>query len=569
MKIVKSGAFAILGFSIAEILLVVAVLGVFGALAIPTLTSLGSSVRERKLESDVSSINRAIAIYRAHGGQLDQCESTDEILGKLKSVRDASQASVFVGLTGATIDPRLCAKQLANSRSRVSRAVWNATEQKFEIQHQGSGVERFYLDDKLAETDHGTEVREKSAFDYNAEGGWVWSYRDRDRDPRIGSTAMKVVSVPASPGPSAASTPSVLQPPIFSIDSGIFAATSFPMSLTLTNPNPTGTTVRYSINGGGYVTYTNPIVVPAGARIQAFVTGDAESWLESSKSSGSYLPEDPQPLSAPAIALSATTFTNSVDSISITLTNPNPGGTSRIRYSLAPTGEPFSDPDSWPVYSGSLAVAKSAFPTGFEIQAYSDAIDHRLYYDSPIVGDSASADFFGLPMSGDVLFVIDSSGSMKESWSGGSNSRMAAVMEALYATIHQLGSSQRFNVITFASGVTFHDGTWGLHNASDANKSSLITRLKNEVSSGGGTNYQAAFAAANQFTTLPTRVVFLTDGEDKGESFVGELLKLVDKGVIVDSIGISLTDAGQTRLAEIATATGGTWVNIEDYDALQ
>lgn len=565
MKIVKSGAFAISGLSITEILLVIAVLGVFGSLVIPSVTSLGTSVREQKLESDVSSINRAISIYRAHGGQLNQCKSTEEILCKLKSIRDQSQANVFVGLTGATIDPRLCAKQLEDSNSRVSRAVWNATEQKFEILHQGSGVERFYLDDELAESDYGAETREKSSFDYNAEKGWVWSYRDRAQDPRIGSTAMEVVSVPASPMPASGSAPSVLRPPIFSIGSGTFAATSFPMSLTLSNPNPAGTTIRYSINGGGYVTYANPIVVPAGARIQAFVTGDSELWIDSSKNSGSYIPEDPEPLSAPAIVLSATTFTNSVDSISITLTNPNPGGSSQIRYSIAKTGESFSDPDSWPVYSGPLTVGKDTFPTGFEIQAYSDAIDYRLYYDSPIVGDSAGADFFGLPMSGDILFVIDSSGSMNESWAGGTNSRMDAVLDALFATIRQLGSTQNFNVITFSNGVSFNDGTWQLQQATDANKSSLITRLKTEVATGGGTNYQAAFAAANQFTTVPTRVVFLTDGEDKGESFVGELLKLVDKGVIVDSIGISLTDAGQTRLAEIATATGGTWVNIEDY----
>ncbi len=564
MKIVGSGALKITGFTFVELLIVVAVMAIAATIILPRVDLVSSRARTIKLESDVSLLNRAVEIYHANGGRLDDCQNEEAVIAKLKTTRAATEANVFVGLNGSQIDPRLATRRVDRSTHDGPRVVWNAGSHLFEIVEEGDGIGEFYLDNALAEVDYGTESREQSILNYNPDPGWVWSYRDRSTSPNPGTTPVVVLPSPPSPSPSPTETPELLSPPGMIPSGGIFPATAFPLSVELTNPNPSGTEILYSINGSGYQSYAGAFPVNPGSRVQAYVRGDPKKWIASVRTVGSFSAEPPDYLVAPDIQMSATRFTNTVTSIQISIANPNPAGSSTIRYAIVDTGGSLPDLSAWSTYSSPINVTSGQYPDGFQIQAFADAIDYRIYYDSPPSGNVADAEFFGIPTSGNVLFLIDSSGSMNQGWSGG-DSRMTAVMDALYATIQRLGPTQSFNVITFSGGVSFTDNTWQLIEATQANKQTMIERLKNEVSTGGGTNYQAAFEAANLFSPIPTRVIFLTDGEPTSENYSTEILTLADKKVRIDSVGIALTTGGQQRLAEIATATGGSWVNLEDY----
>ena len=80
----------------------------------------------------------------------------------------------------------------------------------------------------------------------------------------------------------------------------------------------------------------------------------------------------------------------------------------------------------------------------------------------------------------------------------------------------------------------------------------------------GGTNYEAALQLPLRFSTKPAKVYFLTDGEPSaGGSFDDEVATLVTNGIIVNTIGVDLTDAGKSRLKSIASRTGGRATSVE------
>ena len=114
---VKSGAFTIGAFSLAEVLIVIVVIGLIAGLVVPRVGNLEDHVRVQKLSADVESLNRAINVYRSNGGQLNDCDSPTEILNRLKSVRSDAASHTFVGLTGSTVDHRLAARMMADEDS--------------------------------------------------------------------------------------------------------------------------------------------------------------------------------------------------------------------------------------------------------------------------------------------------------------------------------------------------------------------------------------------------------------------------------------------------------------------
>ena len=84
---------------------------------------------------------------------------------------------------------------------------------------------------------------------FAGESRWVWDYKDNGAGRRVPK------SIPtANPSPSqllAPEDPLPLDPPVINPFSGVFNHHAFPLSLTITNPNPPGrSNTLYQINGG-------------------------------------------------------------------------------------------------------------------------------------------------------------------------------------------------------------------------------------------------------------------------------------------------------------------------------
>jgi type II secretory pathway pseudopilin PulG len=150
-----------------EVMIVVAVIGIIAAIAMPSMGNLSNGVKETSLVSDVATINRSIQAYQATGGDLKNINDPQVVLNKLKSRNDIDAAKISTTFSGSMIDKRLAVSYLTQEEKRdsnVPRAVWDKNEMLFKIKtlRSGKGIAQFILDDSLAEIDYGTETRERS-----------------------------------------------------------------------------------------------------------------------------------------------------------------------------------------------------------------------------------------------------------------------------------------------------------------------------------------------------------------------------------------------------------------------
>jgi prepilin-type N-terminal cleavage/methylation domain-containing protein len=119
------------GFSLAEALTTVAVMGVLATLGSLALSNLFSSTSAKKLSSDVDTLNRSVAAYLASGGDLSEAKTADDVLAALK--QSFSNASRIPGFSGAKVDERLSFEyqDASEAGGKGWRAYWNAAESRF------------------------------------------------------------------------------------------------------------------------------------------------------------------------------------------------------------------------------------------------------------------------------------------------------------------------------------------------------------------------------------------------------------------------------------------------------
>ena len=75
------------GLSIFEVMLVVAIVGLVAALAIPRIGNVKSGSEQVKLSSDVSVLNSAVKVYLANGGAIPQDATADEVSQRVGRAR--------------------------------------------------------------------------------------------------------------------------------------------------------------------------------------------------------------------------------------------------------------------------------------------------------------------------------------------------------------------------------------------------------------------------------------------------------------------------------------------------
>lgn len=459
------------GFSLTEVTIAMGLLAVACALAVLFFGNLRSTAEQAKLQQDVQVLNSAAKVFLANGGSFEGATSPQEVLDRMKTTALASQRPTFVGMTEATIDPRLAVVMASPEEASRSGAIWDASQNRFVIRENvRGGISHFELNEALAEVDYGEHARGASALVYGTDSGWIWDYEER--------------------------------PPTFA---------GGPTEIPVGNPPDTRPPAR------------------------------------------------PVALLAPRITLSDQAFDSSTPEITIYINNPNPTGSSELFYSLVPSGEDHLPPSVWGAYSGAILTQAATYPDGFVIASYAKSIVPE-FLDSSLVDAATTSLFFDTPTTGNVLFIVDASGSMNADF--GPKSRFDATIDELISAIRGLPSNIRFNVGMFDRNTHWTDGSFQLHLATQANKQQLISKIES-VETGNGTNYSAGLALPLQFTPIPDQVIFLSDGEPNRDDYLNQLQALVQAGVRVDTIGLESNRKAKAVLQRIADETGGSVQFVE------
>ena len=379
--------------SLLEALLIVAVIGIMAAIALPQFHSVADGARNTKLESDVDTINQAIGVYLANGGSLEGMSSPADVLSKLKTVR--ANSDVYAGIRGAMIDKRLAAKMQTVEESLTSarRAFWNSAENRFEISTESTNsVAEFYINEQLANTNFGEEARVDPMVAYNVDNGWIWEYGDtapvRPPGPTqvpLGGTGGSGSGGNSTPPPASPPTVGDLAPPTFSVPSGSYPQSAYDISLSITNPNTTvDSWIRYSVDGGiTFSYYGGALTVAPDTQVLAFVDANRNYWNPSPTVAANYALLQPQKLDPPVIVTSASAFEwVTAESIQVVLTNPNDPGSSTMEYRI--------DNGPWSPYSRDFTLEMSDYSSDVLIEARALAISND-YIDSDISSNTVGS----------------------------------------------------------------------------------------------------------------------------------------------------------------------------------
>ncbi|NRB74486.1 MAG: VWA domain-containing protein [Verrucomicrobiales bacterium] len=548
------------GLTLVEVLIVVSILGIVGSIAVSRISLIHQKAEQTKLEQDVKSINSAVKIYLANGGSFEGITSPQEVLDRMKAGLSGAAQDRFVGISGATIDKRLATRSDASPSGKV--AVWSPDQTRFIIvENLGTGISGFYLDESLQMKTYEMTASRQSILEYSDSPGWIWEFEEGiapvGNAPTVVATYEMEDSIPPP-------IPRRLTPPLFSTAAGPYLETEYPLPIILSNPNDPATWIMVSVNGEPFVRYESPITLPGPGTVVAFASGDPTYWISSDDRAGTYTqspPAPPIPLIPPLIDLSAPQFTDSVSAITVTLTNPNLSGSSSVLYSIVPKGQAHPAPAAWKVTSGSLSTRVTDYPDGFDLIAYARSTDTDRYLDSTSSTAFTTTEFYNLPITGNVLFVVDASSSMGRRF--GKTTRFEATIEELLTSIQRLPSHIKFNVALFDKAIHWTDGTFKLHNATPPIKKRLSAKIET-LDHGSGTNYAAALELPTLFDPRPDQVILLSDGRPNSNNYSGFVSDLSNSGVRVDAIAFDLDDASSQVLEAIAVATGGRVESVDE-----
>ncbi len=255
-----------------ELLATVGAIGILLSVSIVVLSPLLADVRKVKLENNVAMINSAIDSYEAEGGDVTDCSTVAQVVGKLKST--AANKEIIAGYRGSYLDPRLDTEMQSTAEAAGGewRALWDDSAKRLIVDNTGAvGVKRFYFNEDLVGTDFGTDER-NVVNQLATKDEWIWDYDEPGPVASLAGSSTTTTEVGEPAAPTNPDELDQLYPPTFTPEGGLFEYFDFPSSLELTNPNDSSTTeIRYSLNGGAWQTYSSPIPVSPDDQVSAFV----------------------------------------------------------------------------------------------------------------------------------------------------------------------------------------------------------------------------------------------------------------------------------------------------------
>ena len=428
------------GFSLTEVLVGVAALAIVASIAVSAMVGVHSGTRASKLNSDVTTINAAIKAYIASGGDLSGAKTADQVLGRLKATASAERARRLTGLSSSVIDERLACRMQSEQEAKDSspRARWNPTEMQFVIESSGApGIKEFYFSAEALAASDNVETAQEDKDEragkmlFSKESGWIWDYQDNAPDVIPGPTVVQLgtpsppppyvppVPAAAASAPSPSTSPIPLAEPVFSPLGGIFPMDGFPLSVTLTNPNPAGVSkIAYSLDAASWHDYSGPLSIPADTTVLATAIALDPAWIHSATVSESYQSERVT-LAAPVISPSRKKFNfSATNNILVTLDNPNPAGVSITRYRV--------NGSLWQDYSAPFVLENTIYAAaGATIEAQAVPDGSPLYLPSPISQEAIGRQSIVLngTTSGAFKNPTGPAGMVSNLNAGGSNSR--------------------------------------------------------------------------------------------------------------------------------------------------
>ena len=254
-------------FSLVEILLVTAVIGVVTGLGIVTVSGVREKARETRLQNDVTVLNNGIDAYRAAGGVIPDGATAEEVVAKLKTVADPATSTAF-GAPGPFIDPRLqILRQTAEEGTASSpRADYPNTYGYFFVRQGGApGIKDF---ERGPASPVVTETRQGS-MPHDPEGEFLNAYTDRATS--LPPAAVAPQAVVGADDPAQAGRDLVKFPqPVFEVKyygeasfvpyaGGSLQLSQYPLDVRISSPLASGSAqLQVGRDGAALAATTNP-----------------------------------------------------------------------------------------------------------------------------------------------------------------------------------------------------------------------------------------------------------------------------------------------------------------------
>lgn len=173
--------------------------------------------------------------------------------------------------------------------------------------------------------------------------------------------------------------------------------------------------------------------------------------------------------------------------------------------------------------------------------------------------------FYGMGMGNkvnDFIFVIDDSGSMEEN--DPYEERYDAVMEL----VHNLDSDDRIGMVKFSTVIV---DSIPLEYNTSSYQNEFEERIKGTLP-GDQTDIELALREAVRLSDTGdnkryTMIILLSDGESDVDT--DEIAKnMIERGIIINTIGLNAPDNGTRLMSELSSATGGEYYDVLDAKSL-
>lgn len=308
------------GISMVELLVTISAIGVIATITALGVSGVNRSAQHNKLNSDVQTLNSAIKMYRANGGDLSGISDSNSVLAKLKSSLSKEDKARHVGApSGRMVDNRVVAVPVSVDNWKL-RANYDASNFRFEVKESGPGVE-FALDPNLNELAVTIEKRDGSAVSYAKNASWIWDHASTknpnaaagpstfntkpdvtDSTPGVptgggsssgsGSSGGGGSTTSPPPGPPKPPKPPKLATPKFSKSSGAHPEDDFPLSVSITNmPSAADADVIYQIGSGSWQSWSGPVTIQMNENLRAqFMAKDSAAHRDSSQAYANFYP---------------------------------------------------------------------------------------------------------------------------------------------------------------------------------------------------------------------------------------------------------------------------------------
>lgn len=267
------------GFSLVEILVVIAVIGIMAGVTIPMITGAPEAAKKKKLEQDVVVVNNAIDSYLASGGDPANLTSSG-VLTALKSRVTGGMAAEMMGPQGPFLEPTVT----TNATDFPWSAVFTTGPRPRFVVVQGTqGV--------VFGTGPASDIGGVAERADEERTSWLWSYAEATPPPLDMPTSVPSTAADTARAFGAALTQ--LQPPVFSKLGGTFPLGSFVgmPPLELIDPNPSGSSRVFFSPGTGapFSSYAEPIPLQPGQISAAAVSLDPSRYSSSSTNTQTYI----------------------------------------------------------------------------------------------------------------------------------------------------------------------------------------------------------------------------------------------------------------------------------------